>query len=76
MTFMTLDLRADEALLLVLILNSYVDEQLALLREETSATKADEIRIRLEIATSVRGNLPHVHDLAQAIHVQRGEPEE
>lgn len=53
----TLDLNVDELLLLTLMLQQLIDSQNALLRSNPSQNDAEQARMRIEIATRLRGKL-------------------
>jgi len=54
----TIDVSADEALLMALLLGQFVDRQNKMLRGDVTAHEAEDCRVRIELATRLRAKLP------------------
>jgi predicted RNA-binding protein with PIN domain len=61
----TIDLQSDEVVILALLLAQYVETQTKRLRQAQNDVDAEQTRMRLAIATSLRGKLPKIDFRAQ-----------
>lgn len=76
MNAQTLDVSPDEMLIMLLLLNQFIDRQQEALRTATSANDSEQARARIEIASRLRGKLPLVVRFNEAISVEQSEPDE